>query len=102
MNENLIERFQRNKHAHRNNKAQVDTWLLPQKLNNRVRQYYEPAKKLLQAEPWLSRPEVPTSDEMMDLDTDNSSNPDIVEIVPNRETGGWESQGKSSLHLPAA
>lgn len=101
MNEDLIERFKRNKGAHRSNKTQVEVLLLPQKLNNRVQQYYEPVKEPSQAGPWLKRPELPTSDEIMDIDTDNPSNPDIVEIVPNRETGGWESQGKSSPHLPA-
>jgi len=88
MNEDLIERFKRN------NTTQVEILLLPQKLNNRVRQYYEPTKKPSEAGPWLDRPEMPTSEEIMDTDSDNSSNPDIVEIVPNRETGGWESQSK--------
>lgn len=101
MNEDLIERFKRHKGAHRNNKIRAEILLLPQKLNNKVRQYYEPVKKPSDAGPWLSRPEMPTSDEVMDIDTDNASNPDIVEIVPNRETGGWESQGKLSLHSPA-
>lgn len=102
MNEDLIERFKRHKGANRSNKTQVEVLLLPQKLNNRVRQYYEPVKNPSQAGPWLNRPELPTSDEIMDIDSDNSSNPDIVEIAPNRETGGWESQGKSSPHSPAA
>lgn len=102
MNEDLIERFRRNKGAHRSNKIQAEILLLPQKLNTRIRQYYEPAKKPSDAGPWLDRPEMPTSDEIMDIDSDNSSNPDIVEIVPNRETGGWESQGKFSRHSPAA
>ena len=102
MNEELIERFKRHKNNPRGNKAQAEVWLLPQKLNNRVRQYYEPSKKPSEAEPWLNRPEMPTSDEIMDIDSDNSSNPDIVEIVPNRETGGWESQGELSRHSPAA
>jgi len=93
MNEDLIEKFKRGKHAHRGNKQQAEIWLLPQKLNNRVRQYYEPAKTATVAGPWLSRPGIPSSDELLDIDSDNSSNPDIVEIVPNRETGGWESQG---------
>jgi len=94
MNEDLIERFKRNRGNHRNNTTQVEILLLPQKLNNRVRQYYEPTKKPSEAGPWLDRPEMPTSEEIMDTDSDNSSNPDIVEIVPNRETGGWESQSK--------
>ena len=96
MNEDLLERFRRSKGTHRDNKTQVEALLLPPKLNNRVRQYYEPAKKPSEAGPWLNRPELPTSDEIMDIDTDNPSNPDIVEIVPNRETGGWESQGTYS------
>ena len=101
MNEDLLERFRRSKGSHRGNKTQVEALLLPPKLNNRVRQYYEPAKKPLEAGPWLHRPEVPTSNEIMDIDNDDSSNPEIVEIVPNRETGGWESQGKFSRHSPA-
>jgi hypothetical protein len=102
MNENLIERFKRSKDAHRGNKTQVEILLLPQKLNNRVRQYYEPAKKPSEAGPWLNRPAMPNSNEIMDIDNDDTSNPEIVEIVPNRETGGWESQGKFSHHSPAA
>jgi hypothetical protein len=45
MNEDLIERFKRTKNAYRGNKTQAEILLLPQKLNNRIRQYYEPAKK---------------------------------------------------------
>jgi hypothetical protein len=102
MNEDLIESFKRGKSAHRGNKQQTEIWLLPQKLNNRVRQYYEPVKKASTAGPWLKRPEMLTSDELLDIDSDDSSNPDVVEIVPNRETGGWESQGKPSRHTLAA
>jgi helicase required for RNAi-mediated heterochromatin assembly 1 len=101
MNEDLIERFKRTKGAHRGNKIQAEILLLPQKLNNKVRQYYEPSKKPSEAGAWLHRPEMPTSNEIMDID-DDSSNPEIVEIAPNRETGGWESQGEFSHHSLAA
>jgi helicase required for RNAi-mediated heterochromatin assembly 1 len=101
MNEDLIERFKRTKNGQRGNKIQAEILLLPQKLNNKVRQYYEPAKKPSEAGPWLNRPEIPTSNEIMDID-DDSSNSEVVEIAPNRETGGWESQGKFSHHSPAA
>jgi helicase required for RNAi-mediated heterochromatin assembly 1 len=101
MNEDLIERFKRTKNAYRGNKTQAEILLLPQKLNNRIRQYYEPAKKPSEAGPWLNRPEIPTSNEIMDID-DDSSNSEVVEIAPNRETGGWESQGKFSYRWLAA
>ena len=104
MNEDLIERFKRakGKMPHRSNTTQTEIWLLPQKLNNRVRQYYEPVKKPSEAGPWLDRPEVPMSDEILDIDSDNSSSSDVVEIVPIRETGGWESQGELSHHTYTA
>lgn len=96
MNENLVERFKRGKGGNYAHQTRVELRVLPQKLNNKIRQYYEPSKKPIEAGPWLDRSEAPTSAEILDVDTDNSSNSDIVEIVPNRETGGWESTGELS------
>lgn len=97
MNENLIERFLRHRRADSPNKDQ--TSMLREKLNPRVREYYYPAQKPLGAGPWLDRPELPTSAEVMDTD-DASVSSDVVEIAPNKIEGPWESKGESSPKLP--
>lgn len=100
MNENLIERFSRARRgiAKNNNddRAQAEVWLLPRKLNSAVRQYYQPVRKPAEAGRWLDRPEMPNSAEIMDTEEGGSSSSDVVEIVPNRLEGAWESKGKKS------
>jgi hypothetical protein len=98
MNEDLIERFKRGAQRRPVNRTHVELRMLPQKLNNKVSKYFEPSKNPVDARPWLDRQESPTSAEVLDIEGDNSSNSDIVEIVPNKETGGWESKGEP-LHL---
>jgi hypothetical protein len=94
MNEDLIERFKRGQQGRSVNRTHVELRILPQKLNNKVSKYFEPLKKPSDAGPWLDRHESPTSSEILDIEGDNSSNSDIVAIVPNKETGGWESKGE--------
>lgn len=102
MNEDLLERFKRGKIARRGNQTQVEIRILPSKLNSKVREYYEPARKPSGAGPWLDHSEVPTSNELLDIGSDNSSSSDFVEIVPNKETGWWGSKGELARRaLPA-
>lgn len=98
MNENLIERFGRSSKAFRPENNATDLWILPPQLNLKIRQYFEDSKKPVDGRSWLERPEVPTSAEVLDTDTNSSSSSDIVEIVPNRPTGAWESKGTSAGH----
>lgn len=98
MNEDLVERFRRAKMADRKapNKAQAEVWILPQKLNAKVRQYFDYVAKPADAGPWLDRSEVPASAEILDVDGDGDGNSDVLEIVPNKVTGSWESKGEYS------
>jgi hypothetical protein len=98
MNEDLIERFKRSKQGNPVSRTQVELRILPQKLNTKVSKYFEPSKKPSEAGPWLDRHELPTSSEILDIEGDNTSGSDIVEIVPNKETGAWESKGEPLLH----
>jgi helicase required for RNAi-mediated heterochromatin assembly 1 len=98
MNEDLIERFKRSKQGNPVHRTQVELRILPQKLNNKVSKYFEPLKKPAEAGPWLDRHELPTSSEILDIEADNTSSSDIVEIVPNKETEGWESKGEPLLY----
>ncbi|CAK4030251.1 hypothetical protein DOTSEDRAFT_52452 [Lecanosticta acicola] len=77
MNEHLTERFGRSKRISRPEHRQTDhaeVWLLPPKLNTRIREYYQgpPAE----GGHWLARPEVPHSAELLDADTNSSSSSD--------------------------
>lgn len=71
-----------------------------QQLNSRIREYFADAPKTVPNSAWTSRPEIPTSAEVLDEEGGNSSNSDIIEIVPNKRYGAWESKGKpnSSCH----
>lgn len=111
MNENLLERFTRHKHGARgggggsnnnynNDRQKADIWVLPQKLNLKVREYYEIARKPADAGPWIDRPELPTSAEILDHDGEGSSSSEIVEIVPNKPQGAWESKGEWIVSVP--
>ncbi|KAM0718692.1 hypothetical protein Q7P37_005763 [Cladosporium fusiforme] len=95
MNGTLLERFDREKRSQmgaRNTQQTAEVWLLQPKLNARVREYYQPTRKPADAGPWLDRPELPTAAEILDVEGDGSSTSDVVEIVPNRVEGAWESK----------
>lgn len=102
MNDNLLEKFElakRSKRGNRDDKQTAEVWLLPPKLNASVREYYQSTKKPADAGPWLDRPELPTTAEILDDDGDGSSTSDVVEIVPNRAEGAWESKGQSQVSI---
>lgn len=90
MNEHLEERF--SKRSKKQAPAPGDTAAerpMAFKLNHRVAKYFE---KLVDGPGWLSKPELPTSAEVMDHDDDNNSSSDVVELEPNRPFGAWESK----------
>jgi helicase required for RNAi-mediated heterochromatin assembly 1 len=97
MNENLFERFSRNRRADAGSKDQSSP--MREKLNTKVQEYYQPAQKPLGAGPWLDRSELPTSAEVLDID-DESMGSDVVEIAPNKIEGPWGSKGESLLRIP--
>lgn len=92
MNEHLLERFGRSKKGTRHETQRVEVWLQPAKLNSRIRDYF--AGEAADGRKWLSRPEIPSSDELMDTDTNSSASSDIVEIAANRPTGAFEDKQK--------
>lgn len=96
MNENILERWGRSKKPLQEVKQEVQLWVQPQQLNTKIRQYFTDAAKSVDGGAWLDRPETPTSAELLDTDTASSGSSDIVEIVPNKPRGAWESQGKLS------
>ncbi|GAB7362881.1 hypothetical protein MBLNU230_g3183t1 [Neophaeotheca triangularis] len=89
MNESLIEKWGKSKKASGPAGQRADVWLLPQRLNLAVREYYEKAPP--PSNGWTARPEVPTSAEVLDTDGD-SADSEVVEIVPNKREGAWESK----------
>lgn len=98
MNESILERFERHRQTGRTgnytDRQQADLWVVPQKLNLKVREYYQRTQKPADAGPWVDRAELPTSEEILDHDGEGSSSSEIVEIVPNKPKGAWESNGE--------
>ncbi|KAK1070025.1 hypothetical protein LTR74_004422 [Friedmanniomyces endolithicus] len=92
MNENLLERFGRARRAFRPEREQAQVWILPSTLNLRIRNYFQPSTVPIHGSAWLSRPAVPSTEEILDTDTASSNSADIVEIVPNKPQGAWESK----------
>ena len=89
MNEHLAERFGRSKKGGTRHEVQrVEVWIQPAKLNPRIREYYE--GEVADGGSWLSRPEIPTTEELLDTDTNSSASSDIVEIAPNKPKGPFE------------
>lgn len=87
MNEDLLERFGRAKKGVRSQTQKVEVWLQPAKLNTRIREYCE--QEAADGGSWLSRPEIPTTAELMDTDTSSSASSDIVEIATNKPVGAF-------------
>ena len=77
-------------------------WALPQRLNLKVREYYEDSKKKADGGPWLDRPEIPSSGEVLVLDNDGSSSSESAKPLKNRKAGAWESKGELSECLLSA
>ena len=99
MNEGLSELFGRSRNAFRNTTDQAHVWILPPRLNLKIRQYFEDAGKPVDGGSWLARPEIPTTGEVLDRDIDGSSNSSNVELVPNRPQGVWESKGEHAANV---
>lgn len=108
MNENLTERFGRSRLAFRPESERAEVWILPQRLNEKIRQYFEDNNSPVAAGEWASRPEIPTAEEILDEDTSSThgsvgGSSDIV-IVPNKRRGPWSSKGElicTSSRTPA-
>ena len=98
MNEHISERFGRSRRAFRPPTGQAQVWLVPQQLNTKVREYFEEAKKPVDGGAWLSRPEIPTSAEVLDVETGGSHSSSEVELRCNRKKGVWPSKGESCLN----
>lgn len=96
MNEHLAERFGRSRRPEKTIGNSVDVLVLPQALNPRVREYFDPPKAAVQGGAWLQRPEVPSSAEVLDqdgLDTTGSSASSDVVLPVNKKRGPWASKG---------
>ena len=100
MNENLLERFGRSKRAFRMGNEQAHVWIQPQRLNSKIREYFDPPNIEVGGGTWLKRPEIPSSGEVLDTDTENSSNSDVIEVIPNKRDGAWESTGELRSRIP--
>ena len=108
MNEHLQERFRRCP------RKEIDNPVLglhasrpPPRLNTCIRAYYEPEDidtqsprsalsetigEGAQCGYWLSRPEFPTTAELLDLDIHSSASSDKVELAPNKLKGAFQSK----------
>lgn len=99
MNEHLTERLPRLPRGAGPHIGSVDVWIQPQKLNPQIRRYFDDAKKHVDGGAWLQRPEIPTANELLDtadFGSGSGSSSDVVEIVPNKRKGLWESNGTIS------
>lgn len=72
---------------------------MPPQLNENIRKYYDDVKKPIEGGSWLRLPEVPSSSELLDINTGNgdgngSSSSSNVEIATNRPKGAWDSKGE--------
>ena len=93
-NEHISEKFTRSRVPARSGDEAV-VWVQPPRLNEKIRDYFEAAKAPVKGGSWLDCPEVPTSEEVLDIVTEGTSD-SVVEIVPNRPKGAWESKGLPS------
>jgi helicase required for RNAi-mediated heterochromatin assembly 1 len=94
MNEHLPERFRGARRGVKTETGEVHVWILPQQLNPKVRQYFEDARKAVDGEAWLERPEVPTTAEVLVTDPRLATFSNVVAIVPNKPIGAWKSKGQ--------
>ncbi|RMY70084.1 hypothetical protein D0863_06021 [Hortaea werneckii] len=93
MNEMLVERFRAGISTSHSGGQEVLISAFPQQLNPRIREYFMDAAKTTSDSVWTRRPEIPTSAEMLDEEPGNSSSTsDIIEMVPNKRHGAWESK----------
>ncbi|KAI5361869.1 Putative P-loop containing nucleoside triphosphate hydrolase, DNA2/NAM7 helicase, helicase [Septoria linicola] len=90
MNEHLQERFKRSNKQSSGGSGRAEVWMLPSRLNVQIGRYFD--NPVVTGGGWLAKPELPTAAEVMDLDDDNTSSSTIVEMLPNRPIGPWESK----------
>lgn len=92
MNEHVQERFGRSRRGVQANyqPQQAKVLILPQKLNTRIREYYQTPQPPAECGNWARRPEFPTADEVLDLDTGGSSSSDSTGsvIIPTNKVKG--------------
>lgn len=98
MNENLSERFGRSRRGVRAPTGQAAVWILPQKLNMKVREYFEDSKKPAEGGSWLLRPEIPTSAEVLDIETGGSHTSSEVQLRHIRRKGAYSSKGEKRTY----
>lgn len=91
MNEHLQERFRRSTRPGPGSST-VEVLIQPPRLNPLVREYFQPKQQVQGGGAWLSKTEIPTSEEILDLDTSSQTSSEIVELTPNRPSGAWESK----------
>lgn len=92
MNEGLQERFSRSRKGSRPESGRAEIWVLPPRLNPKIREYFEQHKA--EGGSWIDCPEIPAATEVLDVNTEGSSTSDVVELTPNRPRGAWESKGE--------
>lgn len=94
MNEVLRERFGRSRNGFAYERDQLELLLLPQKLNMKVREYFEQSKRPVEGGAWLEKPEIPDAEEFAITESDDFSS-SSAEPVCNKRKGAWESKGQS-------
>ncbi|KAK4967576.1 hypothetical protein LTR66_011920 [Elasticomyces elasticus] len=92
MNSDLVERFGRSRlGVEPRDDAHAGT-PQPQRVNHKVREYYEATKVKVEGEPWQSRPELPSSAEVLDLPENEGEDDGDVVLIPNMPNGAWQSK----------
>jgi hypothetical protein len=90
MNEHLSERFRRTRKGQPSSNAFSDPNHAREQLNRHIRDYASAAKLPLaeSAKPWLRKPEIPTSEEILENEEE------AVELSENRLSRPWPSRKK--------
>lgn len=73
-------------------------WMLPQRLNEKIREYFQDPTTPVSGGEWLKRSEIPTSEEILDKDITSTGvstggSSDVV-LIPNKRKGAWQSKGE--------
>ncbi len=90
MNEHLTERFARGRRPQHWSNTSSDHTHSREPLNRDIRAYVEAANTAPAegSKPWLSRPEVPTAEEILDNEDE------VVQLLPNRLDKPWPNRRK--------
>lgn len=106
MDEDLTERFGRSRSAFRPQSERAEVWVLPQRLNEKVKGYYDELNSPVAAGEWATRAEIPTSSEIMDeatSSTGGSAGGSSEVLIPlNKRKGAWSSKGGLTRSFHAA